>query len=225
MRRAGFTLIELIVVIVSIAILTALMLPALRRQRLESQRSSCANNLGNIIKTCHLYSDCWTPSWGVFPMYVSAKDSCSEDGDGHTQNGQLAMSQLYGAFVKDHRVFSCPSNPTDTSLVKPYVPPIPPEKTEYTQYGYDPGHGPTHATAGVVGDMGCLDSETGNSRNHEAWQPGQNVAVGAGAVEWWDDARRRSTKDANGSATTDDIFSDNWHPNTFPEEIETWIIE
>jgi len=225
MKKQGFTLIELLVVIAIIAILAGLLLPVLARAREQARRSSCGNNCGNVIKCCHLYSDA-SPNLGRFPIAVEADDHDKEDGSGHTTKGRIAISQLYDAYVKDHRVFSCASKASNTSLLNRYMAPTEPTVEEYTNYGYDPGHTPTHATAGVFGDLGETHATNhSNSRNHGADGPGQNVAIGAGSVEWWDAADARATKDANDSATTDNIFESDWDATDFPEELETHIIK
>jgi len=116
-KRNAFTLIELLVVIAIIAILAALLLPALARAKQEALRTQCLNNTKQLLTAWTLYSG---DSGEVLPNNISRLDSDSGgwvDGlmstiPNYPENTNfvfMMMGQI-GPYTKTPAIYHCPSD-------------------------------------------------------------------------------------------------------------------
>ena len=97
-EKKGFTLIELLVVIAIIALLVAILLPALSLVIEKSKQTKCKANLDQMGKSLHLYQQ----DYGDNRQYPNA-------------NGAGFLVRLYKVSVlSEYKVFICPST-TDTN--------------------------------------------------------------------------------------------------------------
>jgi prepilin-type N-terminal cleavage/methylation domain-containing protein/prepilin-type processing-associated H-X9-DG protein len=92
MNRRAFTLIELLVAIGIIAILSAMLLPALSKGRLTAQRAACENNLRQLGVATELYWDDYN-------------GDCFSYNFGTTNSGQIFWFGWIGTGTEGHRPF------------------------------------------------------------------------------------------------------------------------
>jgi prepilin-type N-terminal cleavage/methylation domain-containing protein/prepilin-type processing-associated H-X9-DG protein len=101
MKKKQFTLIELLVVIAIIAILAAMLLPALGKAREKAEAISCTSNLKQIDMAMLMYL---TANKNSFPVYRSAYQITSGGGE-YTKIWFHAVYENTG----EEKLFVCPS--------------------------------------------------------------------------------------------------------------------
>ena len=103
--RQGFTLIELLVVIAIIAILAALLLPALAKAKEKANQAACISNLKQIGIGLALYID---DNEGYFPIAKSVT-ATGDDLNWTKTLGPYLPQQGPSQTSRAHKVFVCPS--------------------------------------------------------------------------------------------------------------------
>jgi len=114
-RKIGFTLIELLVVIAIIAVLMAILMPALNRAREQGKRATCLNNLKQLTLAWILYADdnddnLVNGDTGEYNIHQNEKPWVQRDWDSGMTVVQKRDAILDGAlwpFVKSLKIYKC----------------------------------------------------------------------------------------------------------------------
>ena len=109
--RKGFTLIELLVVMAIIAILAAMLMPALQRAREAARRTSCLNNLKEIGAGLAQYQK--DHEGDIPPSHNTCRGSLPWEWWFPFPEGPNSWDQLWPGYVGSVELYYCPSDKND----------------------------------------------------------------------------------------------------------------
>jgi prepilin-type N-terminal cleavage/methylation domain-containing protein len=186
-KAAGFTLVELLVVIGIIALLVSILLPALNKARQAGQLIACSSNLRQIALAFSMYEKDNRGHWPQSYAYVSAANpfSYQRTCEGYALECLISkylgkdMGEYQGAATKQvvfGKVFICPASDVTTTIN--FSPPSTYGGSGYTSASMGSGHyRENNCYTGLYyhwnGDVGrLLDPTTSSTFNAlPSWRP------------------------------------------------------
>lgn len=165
MKKHGFTLVELLVVLAIIAILSALLFPVLKSAKESALRSTCQSNYGQALRAQSMYSNDYDDRYVVSGYLVSTDDPVKN----------RLWPQLLQPYFHNFSTFVCPADNTkrpkfeeifsaDLSLADPEAKSF--LLAQRTNLGYNAYYfSPMVASGAALMPRAITTSEIGNAAN------------------------------------------------------------
>jgi prepilin-type N-terminal cleavage/methylation domain-containing protein/prepilin-type processing-associated H-X9-DG protein len=130
LRRDAFTLIELLVVIAIIAILAALLLPALSHAKAQAYRVQCLGNLRQVSLAWHLYSGDSAEQLVSNGYSIDPAQKTWVAGDWHNNNQAFGNPDyltdpqfaLFASYTKVAAIYRCPADRSTLNVGGSFIP-------------------------------------------------------------------------------------------------------